>query len=44
LKIIKDEYGEDIVTYIHRYDTAKVTADLIKRIKSLEEKIKINKI
>lgn len=40
LKIITNEYGEDIVGLPHNYGTAKVTADLLKRIKELEEKLK----
>lgn len=40
VKIITNEYGEDIVGLPHNYGTAKVTADLLKRIKQLEEKIK----
>jgi hypothetical protein len=40
VKIITNEYGEDIVGLPHNYGTAKVNADLLKRIKQLEEKIK----
>jgi hypothetical protein len=40
LKTLTDEYGEDIVGLPHNYGTAKVTADLLKRIKDLEEKLK----
>lgn len=40
IKIITDEYGEDIFVLPHNYGIAKVTADLLKKIKQLEEKIK----
>jgi hypothetical protein len=40
IKFITNEYGEDIVGLPHNYGTAKVTVDLLKRIKQLEEKIK----
>jgi hypothetical protein len=40
LKTITDEYGEDIAGLPHNYGTAKVTADFLKRIKDLEEKLK----
>jgi hypothetical protein len=39
LKSITNEYGEDIIGLPHNYGTAKVTADLLKRIKDLEEKL-----